>query len=52
MVLSRVAAAVWSGPVTLADGSTITVTPVDGRMRFVWPPGGIAEARTCHAEEL
>ena len=50
LVLTRVAAAVWSGPVTLADGSTITVTPVDGWMRFVWPSGGIVDAGVYHCE--
>ncbi len=50
LVLSRVAAAVWSGPVTLDDGSTITVSPVDGWMRFVWPSGGIVDAGVYHCE--
>jgi len=50
VVLSRVAAQVWSGPATLSNGTTITVTPVDGWMRFAWPPGGIAEAGAYNAE--
>ena len=50
VILSRVAATVWSGPVTLENGITITVTPVDGWMRFSWPAGGIVAAGTYHAE--
>ena len=46
----RYSPGVWSGPVTLSAGTTMTVPPVAGWMRFGWPSGGIAEVGTCPAE--